>query len=108
VRSGEIKWSFDTKGPNWGGLVATAGGLTFGSAFDGTLRAFNDETGEVLWEYPTGVPAYAPATTFRIKGKQYIGIASGFGMMGLVTSGRKVQPKGQHYYLFGLPGDKGE
>jgi alcohol dehydrogenase (cytochrome c) len=107
VRTGEIKWSFDTKGPNWGGLVATAGGLVFGGAFDGKLRAFNDETGEVLWEYQTLEPAYAPATTFRINGKQYIGMAAGFGVMSmaLATSGRESQSKGYDYYLFGLPDD---
>ncbi len=102
VRTGETKWSFDTHGPNWGGLLATAGGLVFGGAFDGNLRAFNDETGEVLWEFQTGTGVFAPPTTFRIGGKQFIGLASGFGMMGDGSSGRDKQPTSFNYYLFGL------
>ena len=102
VRTGRIMWSFDTQGPNWGGLLATAGGLVFGGAFDGKLRAFNDTTGQVLWEFQTGTGVYAPPTTFRIAGKQYIGLASGFGMMGNASSGRERQPLDNHYYLFGL------
>ena len=105
IRTGEIKWSFDTKGPNWGGLLATGGGLVFGGGFDGVLRAFNDKTGEVLWEYQTPVAAYAPPTSFRINGKQYIGMASGFGAMGNGTSGHPRQPRDTNYYLFGIPGE---
>jgi alcohol dehydrogenase (cytochrome c) len=105
VRTGEIAWSFDTKGPNWGGLLATAGGLVFGGAFDGNLRAFNDETGEVLWEFQTGTGVYAPPTTFRIGGKQFVGLASGYGFMGDATSGRPRQPRQGLYYLFGLAED---
>jgi alcohol dehydrogenase (cytochrome c) len=105
IRTGEIKWSFDTNGPNWGGLLATGGGLVFGGAFDGRLRAFNDETGEVLWEYQTAVAAFAPPTTFRIDGKQYVGMASGFGSMGNGSTGRGEQPRDTNYYLFALPDD---
>jgi alcohol dehydrogenase (cytochrome c) len=102
IRTGKIMWSFDTRGPNWGGLLATAGGLVFGGAFDGNLRAFNDETGQALWEFQTGTGVYAPPTTFRIAGKQYIGLASGYGMMGNASSGREQQPLDSYYYLFGL------
>jgi len=105
VRTGEIAWSFDSRGPNWGGLLATAGGLVFGGAFDGKLRAFNDETGEVLWEFQTGTGVYAPPTTFRIGGKQFLGLASGYGFMGDATSGLPKQPRQGIYYLFGLGDD---
>ena len=44
---------------------------------DGYVYAMNDETGEVLWKFQTGSGIYAPATSFVIDGKQYIGIASG-------------------------------
>ncbi len=76
--SGEIAWQQETPGSfNWAGTLATGGGLVFSGAPDGYLRAYNDETGEVLWEFQTGSGLYAPATSFVIGGKQYIGIASG-------------------------------
>ena len=102
VRTGTIRWSFNTQGPNWGGLLATKGGLVFGGAFDGYLRAFNDETGEVLWQFQTGTAVNAPPTTFRIGDKQYIGLASGFSWMGDGSSGRAPQRRQAIYYLFSL------
>ena len=103
VKTGEIAWKFDTHGPNWGGLLATGGGLVFGGAFDGQLSALDDETGEVLWSFQTGTGVYAPPTTFRIGGRQVIGLASGFGLMGNESSGLPPRPKQGLYYLFGLP-----
>ena len=76
--TGEIEWQQETPGNfNWAGTLATGGGLVFAGAPDGYLRAYNDETGEVLWQFQTGSGLYAPATSFTIDGKQYIGIASG-------------------------------
>lgn len=104
VRTGEKVWEFATPGgPNWAGMLATAGGLLFGGATDGLLRAFNDETGEVLWEFDTatingGVRTgiLAPPTSFTIDGRQYIGLAIG---------GRDRTRKDSTYALFGLNGN---
>ena len=76
--TGNVDWEFEMPGVfNWAGTLATGGGLVFAGGADGYLRAFNDETGEILWEFQTGSGLYAPATSFTIDGKQYIGIASG-------------------------------
>ena len=103
LRTGEVRWRFDTNGPNWGGTLATGGGLVFGGAFDGHLRAFHDETGEVLWEFQTGTGVYAPPTTFAVDGRQFVGLASGFGLIGNGSSGRKAQSNAARYLVFGLP-----
>lgn len=106
VRTGEIKWTFDTKLPNWAGLLTTAGGLVFGGSPDGYLNAFNDETGEVLWRYQTGSGVFAPPTSYVIDGKQYIGLASGWGQPVEVESfGISVTQGGTTYYMFGLMED---
>ena len=66
--------------PNLGGAIVTAGGLTFiGATIDPYFRAFDTDTGKLLWE--TELPAGGNATpmTYRIRpdGKQYVVIAAG-------------------------------
>lgn len=109
VRTGEVKWTFETPGgPNWAGMLSTGGGLVFGGAPDGYLRAFDAETGEVLWKYQTGSGVFAPPTSFTIDGEQYIGLAAGWGQpaealgMNKSVAGSKG---GSAYLLFSLPGD---
>ena len=83
------------------GEVHNGGGLVFGGAPDGYLRAFDDTTGEVLWQFQTGSGLYAPPTSFTIDGKQYIGIASGFRQPVTRAGVGSGQTPGA-YILFGL------
>jgi len=88
---GEVQaWNIDTgqkvwthkyaKSPNWGSMLATAGGLVFsGGTNDREFHAFDATTGELLWEFPTNSGVEAPPTSFLIDGKQYIAIESGWG-----------------------------
>jgi alcohol dehydrogenase (cytochrome c) len=59
-----------------GGLLATAGGLLFGS--DGTrLYALHSATGKELWSFNTGAHISAPPMSFRIGGRQVIAVVAG-------------------------------
>jgi quinoprotein glucose dehydrogenase len=61
-----------------GGAITTGGGLTFiGGTTDRRFRAFDTDTGKMLWS--TEVPASAHATpmTFQFNGRQYVVIAAG-------------------------------
>ncbi len=63
---------------NLGGAIVTAGNLIFVAAtMDNHLRAFNTETGELLWEYLLPASAQATPMTYEINGKQYLVIAAG-------------------------------
>ncbi|MEX1211911.1 MAG: PQQ-binding-like beta-propeller repeat protein [Balneolaceae bacterium] len=68
---------------NYGGPVATAGGLLFIAASqDEKFRAFDRETGEILWETDLPAGGYATPAVFDIDGVQYVVIAAGGGKMG--------------------------
>ncbi|MBS0447417.1 MAG: pyrroloquinoline quinone-dependent dehydrogenase [Proteobacteria bacterium] len=74
--------------PNFGGPVATAGGLVFiGAAMDKYLRAFDAKTGAELWRGRLPVPGMATPMTYDWQGRQYVVIsAGGHGEVGTATS----------------------
>ena len=79
-----------------GGPMVTAGGLVFiGGTRDKKFRAFDKDTGDLLWE--TELPGVANATpcTFWSDGKQYIATS---------VAGDKENPSG-YVIAFALPGE---
>jgi quinoprotein glucose dehydrogenase len=63
-----------------GGSMATAGGLVFIAAtLDEKFRAFDSNTGELVWEYALPAAGYTNPVTYEVNGKQYITIACGGG-----------------------------
>jgi quinoprotein glucose dehydrogenase len=63
---------------NFGGATVTAGNLIFVAAsVDGHFRAFNTNSGEILWESALPASAQAAPMTYQLHGKQYIVIAAG-------------------------------
>jgi alcohol dehydrogenase (cytochrome c) len=81
VDTGQRVWTHNyEKSPNWGAMLATAGGLVFsGGTNDRKFHAFDASTGKLLWEFPTTSGILAPPTSFSIDGKQYIAVHSGWG-----------------------------
>jgi len=89
---GEVQaWNVDTgkrvwthtyaNSHNYAGMLATGGGLVFeGGTNDRMFHAFDTSTGKLLWEYPTNSGIVGPASSFMVDGKQYIAVASGWGM----------------------------
>jgi alcohol dehydrogenase (cytochrome c) len=113
VDTGKRVWTHDyAKSPNWGGMLATAGGLVFtGGTSDRKMHAFDASTGELLWEFPTNSGILAPPTTFTLDGKQYIAVLSGWGgdSRGMQAALNRVfpgefpeVPEGGAVWLFGL------
>ncbi len=83
--------------PNGGGPIITAGGLVFiGATIDDHFRAFDVETGAMLWDATLPLSAIATPMTYEIDGKQYVVIAAGgHGKMGV--------PTGDYVVAFALP-----
>ena len=65
--------------PSLGGSLVTATGLIFISAAieDDTLRAFDIDSGKVLWETKLPAGAQASPMTYVYRGKQYVVISAG-------------------------------
>ena len=64
--------------PNLGGPIVTAGGLIFIAAtMDETLRAFDVETGGLLWEWQLPAGGQATPMTYERNGRQYVLIYTG-------------------------------
>ncbi len=64
--------------PHAGGAIVTAGGLVFiGATIDDRLRAFDVQTGELLWSADLPAGGQATPMTYAVDGRQYVVIAAG-------------------------------
>ena len=73
----ELAWSHREVVTPTTALLSTAGGLVFGGALDKKFKAFDDTTGEVLWETElSDIPAGFPIT-YSVNGKQYVATVVG-------------------------------
>jgi alcohol dehydrogenase (cytochrome c) len=75
--TGKIKWQKKTPLPMMGGTLATAGGLVFTGEGDGWFRAYDAETGDVLWSFFAGAGVNAPPAAYSVGGKEYIVVGAG-------------------------------
>jgi quinoprotein glucose dehydrogenase len=88
----------DTGSENYGGPIVTAGGLVFigATSFDKKLRAFDKDTGKLLWETTLPFAGNATPATYEVGGRQFVAIAAG--------GGKSRAPSGGMYVAFALPG----
>jgi quinoprotein glucose dehydrogenase len=82
---------------NFGGVVATAGGVIFAAATaDEKIRAFETHSGRVLWEHQLPAGGYATPSVYMVDGRQYVVIAAG-------GSGKNATKSGDAIIAFALP-----
>ena len=82
LATGEQVWTheFETS-QNWGPILTTGGGLVFaGGTNDRYFRAFDAQTGDVLWEQRTNSGVTGVPSSYEIDGVQYIAVQSGWGV----------------------------
>jgi quinoprotein glucose dehydrogenase len=95
----------DTGTENYGGPIVTAGGLVFIGAtnFDKKLRAFDKDTGKLLWETVMVNSGNATPITYQVNGKQFVVIAAFGGYAGTRTGAGTGAPSGGAFVAFELP-----
>lgn len=110
LNTGEIKWKVTlgeypeltkrgippTGTENYGGPVVTAGGVIFiGATADETFRAFDKDTGKILWQAKLPFGGNATPSTYMANGRQYVVISAG--------GGKSNRPRGGMLVAFALP-----
>src|SRR5690606_1337090 len=90
AETGETRWLHDQR-TGVLSLVATGGGLVFGGDVAGGFRAFDDETGEVLWEMNIGAPVSGFPIAFAVDGKQYVAVTTGSSLNAMAS--RRMTPE---------------
>ena len=76
AETGATTWQHDQRAATMS-LVATGGGLVFGGDVNGRFRAFDDETGEILWEINLGSSVSGFPITYAVDGRQYVAVSTG-------------------------------
>ncbi|MYH31265.1 MAG: PQQ-binding-like beta-propeller repeat protein, partial [Acidobacteria bacterium] len=83
-------------------LVATGGGLVFGGDVNGRFRAFDDTTGEILWEINLGSPVSGFPISYAVDGRQYVAVSTGTARFINLTP--ELHPSaGNNLFVFALP-----
>ena len=110
LNSGEILWKVPlgeypeliakglpvTGRQSLGGPAVTGGGLIFiGGTGDEYFRAFDKETGKILWQYKLPATGTATPSVYEVEGKQFVVIAAGGG-------GKLGTPSSDAYVAFSL------
>ena len=105
AETGATAWRYDQRAATTS-LVATGGGLVFGGDANGRFRAFDHETGEVLWEINLGSPLTGFPITFAVDGRQYVAASTGVGgnPLAFLALTPEIRPSfGNNLFVFALP-----
>lgn len=104
VATGETRWTHRQRAGIGGSVLTTAGGLVFVSDDARRFRAFDADSGEILWEQILNSAAGGFPVSYSVGGEQYIAIAAGVGTNYFVhTPEIRQRSAGNTLYVFKLP-----
>jgi quinoprotein glucose dehydrogenase len=125
LNTGEIKWQVSNGddpatlragGPHEtggvgtrNGMVVTKGGILFQMTKGNKVRAYDEDTGKVLWEGPVAGSSIGIPTMYESKGRQYLVVMSpaGGGAVAGAAGPSPAEPTGPRGYIaFALPANK--
>jgi quinohemoprotein ethanol dehydrogenase len=72
-------WRVQHPGHWNGGTLSTAGGLVFQGIADGRFRAYDEQTGGILFEARSLTGIMAAPISYAVDGTQYVAVAAGWG-----------------------------
>jgi len=105
VETGKTAWKYEQRA-GYMSLVATGGGLIFGGDANGHFRAFDQNTGNVLWDLNLGSAVTGYPITYAVRGKQYVAVSTGNSLVssGLNRLAPELHPSNaSSVFVFALP-----
>jgi alcohol dehydrogenase (cytochrome c) len=107
MSTGEFTRIYTAAAPGNGASLVTAGDLLFWGDLEQKFRAFDAESGRILWETTLDGPIQNSTITYAVNGKQYVSVLTGEG--GVTTGwlieqlGLKTKRRDNAIYTFALP-----
>ena len=105
----EEAWSHQQRASLHTGTISTAGDLVFVGDLDRRFKAFDVNTGDVLWQTRLGTSVQGHPVSFAIDGKQYIAVTTALGgtsprtVPGVIATEITYPRWGNAIYVFSLP-----
>jgi alcohol dehydrogenase (cytochrome c) len=76
ARTGQLEWKYEQRAAMLA-LLTTGGELLFGGDVAGRFRAFDQRTGQMLWQTNLGSMVTGFPITYAVRGRQYIAVSVG-------------------------------
>lgn len=106
VRTMEELWIHEQRAAFQTSALTTASGLVFAGDADRYFRAFDVQTGEILWEYRLGVAGHGFPITYEADGRQFVAVPASdgevFKHLTKILTPEIFQPSGNALYVFAL------
>jgi len=101
VETGDTTWIHEQRAATMS-LAATGGGLVFGGDVNGRFRAFDHQTGKVLWEINLGSSVSGFPITYAVNGRQFVAVSTG--QPRFIDLTPELHPStGNNIFVFALP-----
>jgi alcohol dehydrogenase (cytochrome c) len=112
LRTRQIVWTRRQRAALASSMLASAGGVLFSGSHDRVFAAYDEATGQPLWQTVLNASPNSSPITYAAQGVQYVAVVTGGGgpldaAIGTMTPEIGSPPGGTTLWVFRLPGPSG-